>query len=96
MRKFLVAFAVCVAGSSIALAALSGSTNKAALSSGSPCECCSDCRCENCICAALGCACDSGGDCVCDAACCETGSCCEAGSRCETGASCESGCCVVR
>lgn len=87
MRKFFIAGILCIAGSSIALAAMSGRTTQADSVSG-PCECCIDCQCENCVCAALGCACDSGGDCFCDAACCASGACCEAG------ATCESGCCV--
>jgi hypothetical protein len=34
------------------------------------CVCCTDCKCVNCTCDENGCACDQGGLCYCDAACC--------------------------
>lgn len=41
--------------------------------SSAPCACCgADCVCENCQCDELGCACSSGGECVCDTQCCAT------------------------
>lgn len=46
----------------------------------SPCSCCTDCRCIDCACDELGCACDQGGDCHCDGNCRASSKCC--GSHC--------------
>ncbi|WP_425617999.1 hypothetical protein NA78x_001691 [Anatilimnocola sp. NA78] len=41
------------------------------------CCCGAACVCADCQCVELGCDCDAGGPCVCDAACCASGACCD-------------------
>lgn len=63
-----------IIASSLAVTSLfSGGVNSAS----SPCSCCTDCKCANCICEEAGCACDSGGTCYCDPGCCNGGQCCK-------------------
>ena len=39
------------------------------------CSCCNECRCVDCLCDELGCACDRGGDCCCESQCCAPNCC---------------------
>ena len=66
LRAILASFALLTASSALALGSGFNVSNAA------PCACCQDCKCESCACDALGCACDVGGPCACDSACCAT------------------------
>lgn len=88
MFNFMNLLTAGAAAGSIALAALFG--GDASVSVSSPCACCTVCACDDCKCTELGCSCDVGGDCLCDAACCENDNCCTPASVCETG------CCAAK
>lgn len=64
MKKLSLFVAALAASSALAFASFSES---------SPCDCCVDCSCAECLCDVLGC-----GECCDTGACCETG-CCTAG-----------------
>lgn len=80
MKKLISAFVVCLFVAPLAYAAMH--VQGANQTSASCCDCCTDCKCENCVCRELGCACDVGGPCACDTACCASGSCCVGGACC--------------
>ena len=81
MKKFISVFAVCLFAAPFAYAAMHVQGTNQTSASAACCECCTDCKFQNCVCSELGCACDGGGDCACDAGCCASGSCC-AGDTC--------------
>lgn len=63
-KSFVLAFACAGLMSFAALGFAPQATE-----SQSPCACCEVCTCETCACDILGCQCDVGGDCFCDAGC---------------------------
>lgn len=69
LKSFVGSFAILMAA--FAVPAFSTAQKQA------DCCCGSACVCVDCACAELGCACDVGGPCVCDAACCASGACCD-------------------
>ena len=74
MKKLISVFAACLFVAPLAYAAMHDQAAKQV--SAACCDCCTDCTCENCVCSALGCACDNGGACACDVVCCASASCC--------------------
>jgi len=71
MRKFIV-LAVLVVAAPIGFAAVRFSEAPS-----SPCACCLDCGCAECLCEAAGCCGAGNGDCCASGDCCAAGSCCD-------------------